>query len=80
MVMQKDTVVIWYGAEGDCLYVSLCDGDGDMVRTQDGKALVKVDDDGNVIGFQIYGVSKRGEKPFGFSLVPDATALATQTK
>ena len=47
-----------------------------MVRTQDGKALVKVDDDGNVLGFQIFGVSKRGEKqnPFGFSLVPEATA------
>ena len=74
--MQTDTIQVWWDAEGDFLYVSLCDGDGDMVRTQDGKALVKVDDDGNVLGFQIFGVSKRGKKqnPFGFSLVPEATA------
>ena len=68
-----EKIRIWYDAEGDFLYVSLADGDGDMVHTQDGKAMVKVSDDGEVLGFQIFGVSKRGkkQKPFGFSLVPE---------
>ena len=71
--MQEDTIQVWWDAEGDFLYVSLADGDGDMVHTQDGKAMVKVSDDGEVLGFQIFGVSKRGkkQKPFGFSLVPE---------
>ena len=74
--MQADTIQVWWDAEGDFLYVALSEGDGDMVHTQDGKAMVKVDDNGNVLGFQIFGVSKRGKKqnPFGFSLVPEATA------
>ena len=71
-----DKIQVWYDAEGDFLYVSLVDGDGDMVHTQDGKAMVKVSDDGEVLGFQIFGVSKRGkkQKPFGFSLVPELTS------
>lgn len=71
-----DNVYVWYDAEGDFLFVSLSEGDGDMVHTRDGKAMVKVDDDGNILGFQIFGVSKRSknQKPFGFSLIPEATA------
>ena len=71
-----DKIQVWWDAEGDFLYVSLADGDGDMVHTQDGKAMVKVSDDGEVLGFQIFGVSKRGkkQKPFGFSLVPELTS------
>ena len=73
--MKSETIQVWWDAEGDFLYVSLADGDGDMVPTEDGKAMVKVSDDGEVLGFQIFGVSKRGErqKPFGFSLVPETT-------
>ena len=70
-----DQIYVWYDVEGDYLFVSLAEGDGDMVHTRDGKAMVKVDDDGNILGFQIFGVSKRGknQKPFGFSLIPEAT-------
>ena len=73
-----DKIQVWYDAEGDFLYVSLADGDGDMVHTQDSKAMVKVSDNGEVLGFQIFGVSKRGkkQKPFGFSLVPELTSEA----
>ena len=73
MDMQTETVQVWWDEEGDFLYVSLAEGDGDMVHTQDGKAMVKVDDAGNVLGFQIFGVSKQGrrQKPFGFELVPE---------
>lgn len=72
-ILKSDNVHVWYDAEGDFLYVSLAEGDGDMVHTQDGKAMVKVDDEGKVLGFQIFGVSKRGrpQKPFGFALVPE---------
>lgn len=75
-MIQGETVQVWWDAEGDFLFVSLAEGEGDMVHTRDGKAMVKVDDDGNILGFQIFGVSKRGEKqkPFGFSLVPEVTA------
>ena len=39
----------------------------------DGKSTVKVDADGNVLGFQIFGVSKRARrKPFGFELTPQS--------
>ena len=71
--MQTETVQVWWDEEGDFLYVSLAEGDGDMVHTQDGKAMVKVDDEGKVLGFQIFGVSKKGkrQKPFGFALVPE---------
>ena len=74
--MQNETIEVWWDAEGDFLFVSLSEGDGDMVHTRDGKAMVKVDDDDNILGFQIFGVSKRGknQNPFGFSLIPEATA------
>ena len=50
-----------------------------MVRTRDGKAMVKVDDDGNVLGFQLLGVSKRGRKgrkPLSVTLTPETDADA----
>ncbi len=70
--MQYETISVWWDAEGDYLWVNLADGDGDMVPTKDGKSTVKVDDDGNILGFQIIGVSKRAkQKPFNFGLEPE---------
>ncbi len=70
--MQYNTISVWWDGEGDFLWVNLADGDGDMVPTKDGKSTVKVDEQGNVLGFQIFGVSKRAEqKPFSFELSPD---------
>ena len=69
--MHYETISVWWDGEGDYLWVNLADGDGDMVPTKDGKSTVKVDDQGNVLGFQILGVSKRAmQKPFNFDLVP----------
>ena len=70
--MQPEQIHIWWDGEGDFLYIAFADGDGDMVRTQDGKAMVKVDADGNVIGFQLTGVSKRGKaaSPLSIKLTP----------
>ena len=70
--MRPEQIRVWWDGEGDFLYVALADGYGDMVRTQDGKAMVKVDADGNVIGFQLTGMSKRGKdaSPLSVKLTP----------
>ena len=49
---------IWYDPEGDFLEVIWEDKSGDFVETKDGQAHVKVDDDGNVLGFKILALSK----------------------
>ena len=70
--MQYETVSVWWDGEGDLLWVNLADGDGDMVQTKDGKSTVKIDDDGNILGFYIFNVSERAmQKPFNFELVPE---------
>ena len=69
--MKYATIEAWWDAEGDYVWVNLADGDGDMVSTKDRKSTVKVDDEGNILGFQILGVSKRvKQKSFNFSLEP----------
>lgn len=69
--MRYAKISVWRDGEGDFLWVNLADGEGDMLPTRDGKSIVKVDADGNVLGFQIFGVSKRAERePFGFELAP----------
>ena len=74
--MRREQIRVWWDGEGDFLYIAFADGDGDMVRTQDDKAMVKVDDEGNVIGFQLTGVSKRGKgaSPLTVKLTPDGKA------
>lgn len=75
--MQREQIRVWWDGEGDFLYVAFADGDGDMVRTQDGKAMVKVDAKGNIIGFQLNGVSKRGKgaSPLSVKLTPVGETL-----
>lgn len=70
--MQPEQIRVWWDDEGDFLYIAFADGDGDMVSTQDGKAMVKIDADGNVIGFQLTGVSKPGNSasPLSVKLTP----------
>ena len=70
--MRPEQIRVWWDGEGDFLYVAFADGDGDMVRTQGGKAMVKVDADRNVIGFQLTRGSKRGKgaSPLSVKLTP----------
>ena len=56
--MEPRRVKIWYDPEGDFLEVIWADRSGDFIDTIDGNADVKVDDDGNLLGFQINAVSK----------------------
>ena len=70
--MKHNAISIWWDGEGDFLSVTLAEGDGDMVHTKDGKAMVKVGEQGEVLGFHILGVSKKSKQaPFRFELVPE---------
>ena len=70
--MQNDVISIWWDDEGDFLSVTFAEGDGDMVQTRDGKAMVRIDDHGKILGFHLLGVSKKSKQaPFRFELVPE---------
>ena len=56
--MAPKRVNIWYDPEGDFLEVMWTDQAGEFIDTIDGQADVKVDDEGNILGFQIHAVSK----------------------
>ena len=56
--MEPRRVNIWYDPEGDFLEVMWERKPGEFVGTVDGRADVKVDDDGNILGFQIQAISK----------------------
>ena len=51
-------VSIWYDPEGDFLEVIWQRKPGAFVETADGNADIKLDDDGNILGFQIQALSK----------------------
>ena len=78
--MEYNKINVWWDGEGDFLWVNLADGEGNMLPKRDGKSIVKVDADGNVLGFQIFGVSKRAKRePFGFELAPQRQPTAPLT-
>ena len=56
--MDLKSVRIWYDPEGDFLEVMWAVKPGEFVDTVDGNAYVKVDEDGNLLGFQIISPSK----------------------
>lgn len=68
----KDKVFVYYDAEGDFLEVTLDETrEGDMAQTADERVAVKLDDDGNIIGFHILAVSSLKStraKPFEVEL------------
>lgn len=80
----KDKVYVWFDPEGDFLEVTLdASKDGDMEQTADRRIAVKVDDDGNIIGFHILHVSAlmdENELPFEVDLSSRAYAIASATR
>ena len=72
--MGPKRVNIWYDPEGDFLEVIWDRKAGEFVETKDGQADIKLDDDGNILGFQFQAVS-RFTKPldvtFEYDPVPD---------
>ncbi|MCH8109100.1 MAG: DUF2283 domain-containing protein [Chloroflexi bacterium] len=77
--MNYKSISVWWDEEGDFLSVTLAEGEGDMVPTKDGRATVKIDDEGNILGFHILGVTKTtNQKPFRFDLVPAELAESVE--
>ncbi len=72
--MDLKRVNIWYDPEGDFLEVIWERKAGEFVETKDGQADIKIDGDGNILGFQIQAVSKI-TKPldvtFQYDPIPD---------
>ena len=70
-----DKIYIWYDAEGDYLEVDFGEPrDGDTALTAHDSVHMKLDDDDNLIGFSIIGVSTLQEnaaKPFEVELKPN---------
>lgn len=56
--MSQKRVNIWYDRQGDFLEVVWADKPGEFVDSPDGRAYVKVDAEGNVLGFQVLGLSR----------------------
>lgn len=56
--MAQNRVNIWYDRQGDFLEVVWADKPGEFIDSPDGRAYVKVDADGNVLGFQVLGLSR----------------------
>ena len=67
-----DKVYVWYDAEGDYLEVDLGEPqDGNTAETSHRGVHVKLDEENNIIGFSIIGVTtlqEEGAKPFEVDL------------
>ena len=72
---QMTKIHVWYDAEGDYLEVDLGEPrDGNTAKTAHDGVYMKLDDDDNLIGFSIIGVSALQEnaaKPFEVELTPN---------
>lgn len=61
-------IKIWYDKEGDYFEVLFEQKKGYFKETENDAVMVKVDGDGNVIGFSILRVSALREKPLSIEL------------
>lgn len=63
-------VKVWFDAEADYLEVRFSDAAGHMKETKHDAVMERVDDNGQVIGFSITGVSRfKKDKPLEADLV-----------
>jgi hypothetical protein len=75
--MASKNVSIWYDAKGDFLEIVWEVKSGDFIHTKDDRAMAKIDDEGNIIGFHVIGVSEMTE-PVDLILEPgDGATEAT---
>lgn len=59
-----DKVKLWFDAECDYLEVTFSDAHGYMRTTGSDAVMQRVDEEGNVIGFSVFGVSRfQKERP-----------------
>ena len=65
-----EKVKVWFDAEADYLEVRFSDAAGYQRETGHDAVMERVDDNGNIIGFSILGVSRfRKDKPLEADLV-----------
>ena len=80
----EDKIYVWFDPEGDFLEVTLdASKEGDMEQTADRRIAVKIDDEGNVVGFHILHVSSLMDEkglPFEVDLSSRAYAGASATR
>ena len=63
-------VKVWYDAEGDFMEVAFSDEAASMRETDNDAVMVRINKDGQVIGFSILGVGKLSKgKPLEAELV-----------
>ena len=55
--MAEKQVSIWYDKVGDFLEVVWEVKPGDFTETRDDRVMVKIDDEGNILGFHVLAVS-----------------------
>lgn len=53
-----DKLIVWFDAEADYLEVQFRQGPGYMKETSHDAVMERVDEQGNVLGFSILGVSR----------------------
>ncbi len=61
--MSKGRVRIWYDAEGDYLEVTFDQRSGYFRETRNDHVMEKVDEDGNLLGFSVTGLSALQNTP-----------------
>lgn len=62
---------VWFDSEGDFLEVLSSDKAGYMKATNNEAVMERVDDQGNVLGFTVMGVSRlAGKAPLVADLIP----------
>jgi len=68
MAKSQRHLKIWYDAEGDYLEVIFDQKAGYFRETECDQVMQKVDDEGNVLGFSVLGVSTMKEKTLDVAL------------
>ena len=66
--MERKAVKIWFDAEGDYLEVLFATKEGYFRETDSDQVMVKVDKDGELIGFSVLRVSSLKEHPLSVAL------------
>ena len=66
--MDERIVRVWFDAEGDYLEVMFEQKAGYFRETADDRVMEKVDEEGNVLGFSILGVSSLSGAPLEVAL------------
>ena len=68
--MADERVSLWYDQQGDFLEVIWQVREGFFTETADDRVMVKIDTDGNLLGFHILGVSTIKGEPLDLPLSP----------